>query len=335
MHWSFEKITLPLKYSWALSRSTDVVKTNYIVHIHQKGRIYSGECAPNLRYGETHDIVEGAIERWMSVQPNAPNHIILHQLLEDASVPYSLRFAIEWAWLQCSGGIELIQSMLNIPKQGVDTFYTIPVMDPKDMVAFYYKYELNRFSRIKLKINAKDSFSLAAEALELCKGHRQMLAVDANEAFANETECLAFLQQFGHDLMFLEQPIPASATEEYSKLRKSKIKKNINTPIMADESVTHSLDVPYVRSHFDGVNIKLMKTGSFINAVNIINTARQNGLYTMVGCMVETTMAIEAACRLASLSTYADIDSFMLLENEPYQKVVEQNGRILFKESPE
>jgi L-alanine-DL-glutamate epimerase-like enolase superfamily enzyme len=48
----------------------------------------------------------------------------------------------------------------------------------------------------------------------------------------------------------------------------------------------------------------------------------------MIGCMIESTIGIKAALGLCSLVDYADLDGFLVIDNEPYQQVVEKAGRV-------
>ena len=43
----------------------------------------------------------------------------------------------------------------------------------------------------------------------------------------------------------------------------------------------------------------------------------------MIGCMVETSLGISSAMNLYSLADYADLDSFILLKEEPFGMIDE------------
>ena len=47
----------------------------------------------------------------------------------------------------------------------------------------------------------------------------------------------------------------------------------------------------------DGVNIKLLKCGSFDAAVTMIAVAREHSLQILLGCMIETSLGTTAAAR--------------------------------------
>ena len=81
------------------------------------------------------------------------------------------------------------------------------------------------------------------------------------------------------------------------------------------------------------INMKLMKTGSYSNGLRILREAKAAGMRTMIGCMVETTLGISSALNLSGLADYVDLDSFLLLKDEPFVLVKEQNGILYFKDA--
>ena len=76
--------------------------------------------------------------------------------------------------------------------------------------------------------------------------------------------------------------------------------------------------------------MKLMKAGGYLNGIRILREARTHKLKTMIGCMVETTLGISSALNLSSLADYIDLDSFLLLTQEPFSLVHEKDGIVSF-----
>ncbi len=62
--------------------------------------------------------------------------------------------------------------------------------------------------------------------------------------------------------------------------------------------------------------------------------ARAHGLKIMLGCMIETSVAITAAAHLASLVDYTDLDGNLLISNDPYRGVTVCDGRLLLPDLP-
>jgi len=60
----------------------------------------------------------------------------------------------------------------------------------------------------------------------------------------------------------------------------------------------------------------------------MVHAARAQGLEVMLGCMVETNAAIAAACHLAPLLDYADLDGSLLLADDEYDGVPMPGGYV-------
>jgi L-alanine-DL-glutamate epimerase-like enolase superfamily enzyme len=156
------------------------------------------------------------------------------------------------------------------------------------------------------------------------------LRVDANEGWKTKEEArdkILWLQEQGVELV--EQPLPASRLEETAWLRE-----NVALPIIADEDVATSADIGRLRDAFDGINIKLMKCGGLREAMKMIVAAKAAGMKVMLGCMIESSVAISAAAQLAPLADYADLDGNLLIDNDPFVGVGEEAGKLILGEEP-
>jgi L-alanine-DL-glutamate epimerase-like enolase superfamily enzyme len=106
-------------------------------------------------------------------------------------------------------------------------------------------------------------------------------------------------------------------------------------PLVADESFHTAADVPHCAECYHGVNVKLCKTGGVSNAFEALKAARNAGLKTMLGCMIETSVLISAAAHLAELTDYLDIDGNLLTTDDPYVGVTAEKGLLSFANAPE
>lgn len=326
IRFTIEKRVLPLRYAWKLSRNTATEKVNFIIRAEKDGILGLGEVAPNIRYQET---PERVLYEFDSILPSLNQNFSSEawtKTLDNFSICQSLKMGLDMAFQRLAAnsmGISL-SSRLQIQKpEGRSIAYTIPVMEPAEIPQFIEREGLHRFSWIKVKVNSE----LARPMLECITQHiKKPIAIDGNEAWTSWEEALAFAHELDpKQIMFLEQPLSASQTEDYPMLtQKSPI------PIWGDESILYHPEPDYWKSAFKGINVKLMKAGSFFNAIQLLKTAKQHGLQTMVGCMVETSIGISAALELESLADYMDLDGFLLLRNEPYGLVKEENGMVGF-----
>ena len=103
-------------------------------------------------------------------------------------------------------------------------------------------------------------------------------------------------------------------------------------PVFADESVLNKPNFDALVEQFHGVNMKLMKAGSFVNGIRIIKEAKKRNLQTMVGCMVESTLGIQGAFYVAAITDYADLDGCLIVANEPYHLLEENEGMFELNE---
>ena len=66
----------------------------------------------------------------------------------------------------------------------------------------------------------------------------------------------------------------------------------------------------------------------------MIHTARAVGLKIMIGCMIESSIAITAAAHITPLVDAADLDGNLLLGHDPYQGVTVEEGTLVIPGGP-
>jgi hypothetical protein len=328
MEWSITPIKLELKYTWKLSRNSSDYKINYLIGV--KDGLYSaqGEVAPNIRYNETPEVIESYFEKFISQASKLLNQDlginIFTNLLNELDLPHALRFGIESAYihLQCAKNKQSLNQYLQIPEPNkVATCYTLPIMEHQLIAEFYNTYNLARFQHIKIKVNAETGLEELAALSKVC--HKPLM-IDANEAWKNPDDLIAFMKQLSpYNIAFVEQPMPSAMEDAYRYL-----KPKSPYVIMADESCLAEANINDLQYQFAGINMKLMKSGGYLNGLRIINEAKELGLKTMVGCMVETTLGMSGAWALCGLTDYADLDGYMIIKDEPFNILSEENGWV-------
>jgi L-alanine-DL-glutamate epimerase-like enolase superfamily enzyme len=154
--------------------------------------------------------------------------------------------------------------------------------------------------------------------------------VDANGAWTAKQaiDMAHFLAE--HGVQLIEQPLPRQASVDDFRF----VRQGSPLPIFADESCCTSKDVARLANAVDGVVIKLAKTGGLLEALRVIHTARAHGMQLMFGCMVESSLSINAAVHLASLVDYLDLDGALLLANDPFDGVVFDDGILRLPDRP-
>ena len=107
------------------------------------------------------------------------------------------------------------------------------------------------------------------------------------------------------------------------------LRDRIDIPIVADEAVKTAADIPKLAEAYDGINIKLMKAGGLQEAIRMIHLAKAMDMKIMLGCMIESAIAISAAAHLTPMVDWADLDGNLLLREDPYQGVSVEKGKLI------
>lgn len=167
-----------------------------------------------------------------------------------------------------------------------------------------------RILKVKAGINPADdirALTLIREAV----GPDIRLRVDANQGYTvnDAVRVLKEFEKIGVDAV--EQCLPWWDMDGSKILRQK-----VDMQIMLDESIHSPVDAAKAckMDAADILNIKLMKCGGLYPAEKINAIAEANHVNCMVGCMLETKVAIAAGVSLVAAKsniTEADCDSFM------------------------
>lgn len=326
--WRIEALHLKLKYTWRIARNASDEKLNFLVQVSDGTYSGFGEAAPNIRYGETPDLLLQQYQvLLMAGLASVKSMEDLLQLLTEHTPVNSLRFAVEAAYLHyyCQVKQIPIHQLLGqpLPHQQA-TCFSLPIMEVGQVKDFIQQHNLQRFPCLKIKVNREEGADLLQEVLDVVQ---KPVVLDGNESWKDPEELLRFLQTVDRQrVLFVEQPMPASEATAYAHLKPLS-----PIPLVADESVTDNPDFDLLRHEFHGVNIKLMKAGGYLNAVRLLLEVRKHGLMAMIGCMVETSLGIWCAMQLSASFDFADLDGFLIVEEEPFKLVREEQGILYLK----
>jgi L-alanine-DL-glutamate epimerase-like enolase superfamily enzyme len=327
IEFQIQLIELPLRFEWKLSRNSSISKTNGIITAKYLNYEGLGEAAPNIRYEETPSRL---INEFKSISNELKNDIEEEnwtKIIQGFNICSALRMGLDMAFQNLLANISSISLSEKFSLEKVNSrkiAFTIPIMDPEMIPDFIEKENLRRFSWIKIKVNKELALPIVNTVL---KNYDGMVAIDGNEAWTKTNEVLDFVAKLDKDrILFLEQPLPAYFREGYEELGNKP-----SIEIWGDESILSNSEPEYWKKAFKGINVKLMKTGTLQNAIHLLDEAKRNGLRTMIGCMVETSIGISAALSLESKSDFMDLDGFLLLQKEPYGLVKEENGEVCLK----
>ena len=188
------------------------------------------------------------------------------------------------------------------------------------------------FPILKLKLGAGDIAKDEAIVQAVRKATDAQLCVDANGAWSVEEAVTIIPRIAAYDLDFVEQPLAKNNHGDWHRLRKQ-LPADI-PPLFADESIQTASDILALHTAIDGVNLKLTKAGGMRGTRRLITLARTLDLQVMLGCMIESSVALTAAAHLAPLVDYADLDGYLLLAHDPFRGVTMDRGRIQLPTTP-
>ncbi len=331
--WNIKGLELSLKFDWVTARNTSHSKTNFIIQMGKNEFVGLGEVAPNIRYGENAELIKKQFEYFLEIlsqnemrSKDLVSFEALANILDEVEVCSSLRFGIEQAFLHYLSELSETSPQKLLGHKEVSSVYTsfsIPLIPIGQIKDFIDKHKLSRFPALKIKINNEESLK---RVQEVRKNYKGKLRLDANESFTDFDQLVNFTKEVDPlQIEFLEQPFPADFHQQYFELQGL-------SPVLifADESLTNQDISDYFPARFDGVVVKLMKAGSFFKASKQLREAKAKGMYTMLGCMVETSIGISGAMYLADQVDFFDLDGHLLLSKDPYGKVTEEKGRLFF-----
>lgn len=284
------------------------------------GVIGYGEAAPMpFVTGETAQSVEAALDLLkpglIGLNPLALDKI--HEIIDGAILSNtSAKCAIDMALYDIAGKAfgKPVYELLGGSSGKVQNDATIGIAAPEEMAdkALYYVEELG-YNILKIKVGIDPKSDI--EALKLIRkaiGPDIRLRVDANQGYTTSVAVgvLDSMEQLGVEA--IEQCLPAWDFEGSAYVR-SKAK---GIAIMLDESIHGPKDVMKAVKigAADILNIKLMKCGGLYPGAQIAAIAQAAGLTCMVGCMLETRLALTAGLSLVAAKhvvTEADCDAFM------------------------
>jgi L-Ala-D/L-Glu epimerase len=322
----YRPLDLRLRHVFRIARGASEVRYNLLVEAEADGRVGLGEAAPILRYGEDRESAVRAVDQMATRIGDAR---LFSLAARRAAVPSqsSAEAAVDMALHDLAAQrmqVPLFEMLGLDPADTPQTSFTIG-LDTPEVVAAKVREAWN-YPILKVKMGSDDDRAVLEAVRDVTD---RPLRVDANEGWtaAGAIERLEWLARLGVE--FVEQPLPARMIAETRELRR-----HSPLPFYADESVHRAADIPALAGAFDGINIKLMKCGGIAEALRMIAVARAHGMKVMLGCMIESSVAITAAAHISPLVDTADLDGNLLLESDPYVGATVRAGRIVLPERP-
>jgi L-alanine-DL-glutamate epimerase-like enolase superfamily enzyme len=220
--------------------------------------------------------------------------------------------------------------------RAMQTCLTIAIGEPAAMAEKARAARQRGFGIIKIKLGTTAPEDIArVRAVRDALGTGPRIRIDANQGWDVPTALSVLNAAQSCDVEYCEQPVP------YWNLAALKsIHDRSPVPIVADEAVFDHHDAFRVLSidAADYVNIKLSKSGGIRAGQKAAAVVDAAGKACMIGCMMESRLALTAAAHLASAMShfrFFDLDSAHLLAEDPILGGMRyEKDTVLLDESP-
>ena len=320
-------VHLPLAETFRIARETQDVAEVLEVTLRLGELTGYGEAAPITRYDQSAESARAYVEAnagELGDDPWALDEI--HARLPPGEP--AARSAIDAALHDLCGKLAGVPvwKLLGLRRGGPPTSWTIGLGDPDEMARKATR-DAPRFRRLKLKLGGSDG--LDVDRVRAVRAVTKLpLQVDVNEYWTLQEALEALPQLAALGVEYCEQPLRAGDPGGAELKRSSPI------PIYVDEDCHTLADIAACAEIAHGVTIKLAKSGGIREAVRMIGAARALGLGVMLGCMVESGLAIAPGAHIASLCDHVDLDGNLLIRDDPWPGVELVDGVQLPSDQP-
>ena len=326
-----EIVRLRLRHTWTTTMSSSAYRDTLQVRYTRDGITGHGEGAPIVRYQENAAGARQAAEsvRDLVTAADPWEFEKLHtEIAHRLSGQYAAQAAVDIAlmdWVGQKLGIPLNRYFGLDPDDAPITTFSIGIDTPE--ITRQKVREAEAFPVLKIKVGLDTDEATIAAVRSVTN---KPLRVDANEGWKDKEEAVRKINWLAtQGVEFVEQPMPASMLEETRWVHE-----RVHIPLIADEACQRLSDIPKLVGIFDGVNVKLDKSGGLLVAFEMIQMARALGLRTMLGCMISSSVSVTAAAHLSPLVNYADLDGNLLIANDPFVGVQVKDGKLILPNGP-
>ncbi|MDD8014724.1 MAG: dipeptide epimerase [Acidobacteriota bacterium] len=207
-----------------------------------------------------------------------------------------------------AAGLPLFR-LLGGDRTSLETDITAGLDTPENMARRCRGFIEEGYRIIKIKVGQEPALDVARlEAVREAVGPGIPLRIDANQGWTTPQAITALRRMEKIGIEFVEQPVAA-----WDLAGMWAVRAESPIAVMADESLFLPADaLKLVKAEAcDYFNIKLMKSGGITNSLKISHVAESANIRCMVGCMLESRVALTAAAHLAAARSniiFADLD---------------------------
>jgi L-alanine-DL-glutamate epimerase-like enolase superfamily enzyme len=323
---------LMLRHTWTTTMSSSAYRDTVHVQYRRDGIAGFGEGAPIVRYNEypeqAKQAIDAIVDRIAAGDPRKFDNFLAGVRRSLGDHQHAAMAAVDIAvcdWLGKKLGIPLYQYFGLDPADAPITTFSIGIDTPE--ITRQKTREAADYPVLKVKVGLQSD----EETIQAVRSvTNKPLRVDANEGWTDKEEAVRkinWLETQGVEL--IEQPMPAHMFEETKYVRGK-----VHIPVIADEACTEASMIPRLKEAYDGVNVKLDKSGGIMEAYRWIKFARAMNMKVMLGCMISSSCSVTAAAHLSPLVDYPDLDGNLLIANDPYEGVTVRKGKLILPSGP-
>jgi len=321
----FRPYELHLKHVFTLASGSRSTTPVMLTEVEFDNVIGYGEASMPPYLGESHQTATEFLSKVDLSKFSNPFLIedVLSYVNQIAAGNYAAKASIDIALHDLTGKL-LKQPCYKIlglnPDRTPNTSFTIGI-DKPDVVRQKVR-EAAPYKILKVKLGQGND----REMIETVRSETDKpICVDINQGWKDKKMALEMIQWLKEKgVVFIEQPMPKEMVDDTAWLTQ-----NSPLPVMADEAIQTPADFKKVLGAYSGINVKLMKCGGLRDAYIMIKMAKASGMKVMIGCMTETSCAVSAAAQLSPLADWADLDGNLLIDNDVYEGVTIDDGKLI------
>ncbi|MFD1315362.1 mandelate racemase/muconate lactonizing enzyme family protein [Namhaeicola litoreus] len=326
---SFERHFLQLKNPYTIAYETIKNASNFFLQIETDGRIVGLGCAaPDKEVtGESDDETTSVIKSLVIPFLTGKNPLNYVQILTELKILLpkspSVLAMVDMALFDIfakKAEVPLYQFLGGF-RHEIATSITVGILPLKETLYEVEEFVDQGFNIIKIKggLNVEEDIERVNQVHQ--KYPKLALRFDGNQGY-NKKETIKFVEETKKvGIEILEQP-----TKIHKRKKLAKITKQVDIPVMADESIKSLADAFHLakNSIINMINIKLMKVGGIQEAKHINSVAKSGKIEVMVGCLDESALGISAGLHFALSRPnieYADLDGHLDFINDPVKNI--------------
>lgn len=309
----------PIADPFTISRGTKLTAEVVVATVTDGEFSGRGECVPYARYGETTLQVVRTIKDYRGPFDREE----MANVLPAGAARNALDCALWDLASKRSGQAAWRMAGVSRPDDVV-TALTVSLDSPERMGERAGTARDRALLKVKL---GADSVSVDIERLRFVRDNAPdaRLIVDVNEGWSVE-DLEAFIPPaLEAGVEMIEQPLPQGADAGLRRFRSP-------IPLCADESIRDGSNLDAISECYQGVNIKLDKTGGLTRALALARQARARNMVVVVGCMVSTSLSMAPALLLSQFARFVDLDGPQLLARDRDPGLEYNGSRLSFSE---